>query len=522
MPQSVSRDHALSESASSESGEAEARLGRGDGSLFDTADSDRNLGRKAVRGGAITIFAQAVRFVLRMGSMAILARLLTPEDFGLFAMVAVIVGCTEILKNAGLSMATIQKKEINHAQISTLFWANVLISATVTIVFAAASPLISWFYQEPRLIYVTLALSVSVVVGGIAVQHQALLRRSMQFGRISMIELGGIFSGIVVAISMAWYGYGYWALIGMNITTATTVTLLSVLLSGWWPSWPSRGTGALEMVRFGFGVVSYALLNYLSRNFDNFLIGWRWGAGPLGYYSRAYGMLSLPSDQLSRPAMEAFMPMLCRLQDQPEKFRFVFKQIIRALAFLTMPAMAILIVAADAAILTFLGPQWDQAVPIFQILGVAAILESVFSALEQPLIACGKASSLHRMGLIVAIPTIASVIVGLPFGPQGVAAGYSLVNTLIICPVLFVFVAGLTPIKVSDFYQSTLPPLAIAMIAAGILFLVRTSFDLQHPLIILAIAGVCVLPSTIWSVYLFRQVRNIQSDALLKSASAIE
>lgn len=209
MPQSVSRDHALSESASSGSGEADARLGRGDGSLFDTEDSDRNLGRKAVRGGAITIFAQAVRFVLRMGSMAILARLLTPEDFGLFAMVAVIVGCTEILKNAGLSMATIQKKEINHAQISTLFWANVLISATVTIVFAAASPLISWFYQEPRLIYVTLALSVSVVVGGIAVQHQALLRRSMQFGRISMIELGGIFSGIVVAISMAWYGYGY-------------------------------------------------------------------------------------------------------------------------------------------------------------------------------------------------------------------------------------------------------------------------------------------------------------------------
>ncbi|PQO32842.1 lipopolysaccharide biosynthesis protein [Bremerella cremea] len=480
--------------------------------LFDTSRADKDLGRRAVRGGAITITTQGFRFLLRTGSTAVLARMLTPEDFGLIAMVTVVVGFTEILNNAGLSAATVQRKEITRAQISTLFWANIVISTTVMLLVAASAPMLSWFYNEPRLVGVTLALSASIIFGGVGIQHQALLRRSMQFGRLAVVEVGGIFAGVVVAIVMASLGFGYWSLVGMTIATSFMTAILSFAMTGWTPGKPTRDSGALEMLKFGVGVSSFTIVNYFSRNCDNFLIGWRWGAGALGVYSKAYGLLLLPTAQISRPAMAAFLPMLCRLQDKPEQFRTVFQQVIRALSFLTMPGMAALVIAADAAVFVFLGPQWDAAVPVFQILGLAAIFECVFSALGQPMIACGKASALYRMGLIGAVPTIGAFFIGLPYGPEGVAAGYTLSNTLVVCPLLFLFVAGQTPIKVFDFYRAISPPFLLAVLVAGIVYGVRYLFDIQSPILVLLVAGICVTPSTILSIQLFRQIRNLQHD----------
>ncbi|WP_158265607.1 lipopolysaccharide biosynthesis protein [Blastopirellula marina] len=486
-----------------------ARLSRHD-RYFSSSEVDKNLGKSAVRGGAITIATQGFRFVMRTGSTAILARMLAPEDFGLISMVTVVVGFTEILNNAGLAAATIQRKEITHAQVSTLFWANVAISSILTLIVAAMSPLISWFYQEPKLLNVTLVLSTSIFFGGLPIQHQALLRRTMEFGRLAIIHSVALFACVGIAIIMAWWGMGYWSLVAMTVAFSVVAAILSFLISGWMPNLPSRGSGAREMLHFGLGVSSFTIVNYISRNFDNFLIGWRWGAGPLGVYSKAYGLLLLPSAQISSPAMAAFMPMLCRLNDQPEKFRAVFKQIIQALSLLTMPGVASMIVAADAAVYVFLGDQWNAAVPVFQILGFAAIFECVFGTLAQPLIACGKASTLYRLGLIAAIPTIASFIIGLPFGPKGVAAGYTISNTLIVCPLVFIFVAAQTPVKVLDFYRAMFPPLVLAGLTAALLFGIRWFFNLQSPLLILFVAGLCVAPSMIWGVQKFRQIRNVQ------------
>ncbi len=480
--------------------------------LFDPSGLNKDLGQRAVRGGAITIFAQAIRFILRTGSTAILARLLSPDDFGLIAMVTVIVEFTNILNNAGLAAATVQRKQITHDQVSALFWANLAISTLLMSVVAACSPLISWFYHEPRLVGVSIALSVAIFFGGLSLQHQALLRRAMRFGVLAVIDFGSIFLSIIVAIAMAYWGYGYWALVGMTVTSSIVTTLLSFLMSGWIPSLPVRGSGAGEMFQFGIGVSSFAIIKFFSRNCDNVLIGWRWGAGPLGIYSKAYGLLLLPTAQISNPAMSAFMPMLCRLHDQPEKFRVTYKQIIRAISFLTMPGVASLIVAADAAVLFFLGPQWKTAVPVFQILGFAAIFESVFSSLHVPLVACGRSSAFLRMGLIVALPTIPAFVIGLPFGPKGVAAGYTIANTLIVCPLLFTFIAGQTPIKVMDFYRAIFSPLLAAIVVASVLFVIRWAFDIQTPLYVLCVAAICILPTSIVSIHLFQQIRNVRHD----------
>jgi len=187
---------------------------------FDTEYLKADLKGRSVRGGAVTMAAQAARFLLQMGSTIVLTRLLTPQDFALIAMVTAATGFVMIFKDMDLSMETVQKAEINHAQISTLFWINVGLSLCIMVVIAALGPAIGWFYGEPRLTWITLAMAGAFIFGGFTIQHQALLRRQMYFGTWAIIEIVAMLNGVVAAILSAWYGAGYWALVIMRAATA--------------------------------------------------------------------------------------------------------------------------------------------------------------------------------------------------------------------------------------------------------------------------------------------------------------
>ncbi len=158
--------------------------------FFDTEYLKADLKGRSVRGGAVTMAAQGIKFFLQIGSTVVLARLLTPEDFGLIAMVTAVTGFVMMFKDMGLSMATVQRAEIDHAQISTLFWINVVLSLAFMLLTATLAPAIAWFYSEPRLTWITLALAGAFIFSGFTVQHQALLRRQMNFGRYQEIPRG--------------------------------------------------------------------------------------------------------------------------------------------------------------------------------------------------------------------------------------------------------------------------------------------------------------------------------------------
>ena len=119
----------------------------------------------------------------------VMARLLIPKDFGLFAMVTTVMGFLRIFQDAGLSMATVQRQEITHAQVSNLFWVNVGVGGVATLLVAASAPAVAWFYREPRLVSITLVLSVTFVLTSSAVQHVALLNRQMRFGALRLLTL---------------------------------------------------------------------------------------------------------------------------------------------------------------------------------------------------------------------------------------------------------------------------------------------------------------------------------------------
>ena len=172
-----------------------------------------NLRQRTISSGLITAAAQGAQFFLNLAYIMVLARLLVPQDFGLFAMVTTVMGFLRIFQDAGLSTATVQRQEITHAQVSNLFWVNVAVGGVITLLVAASAPAVAWFYREPRLIGITLVLSITFVLTSSAVQHIALLNRQMRFGVIAMIDVVSMLAGYLTGIGMALSGYGYWALV---------------------------------------------------------------------------------------------------------------------------------------------------------------------------------------------------------------------------------------------------------------------------------------------------------------------
>src|SRR6266487_4960996 len=162
-----------------------------------------NLRQRTISSGVVTAVAQGVQFFLNLAYIMVLARLLVPQDFGLVAMVATVMGFLRIFQDAGLSTATVQREEITHAQVSNLFWVNVTVGGVITLLVAASAPAVAWFYREPRLVGITLVLSITFVLASSAVQHSALLNRQMRFGVIAISEVVAMLTGCLTGIGLA-------------------------------------------------------------------------------------------------------------------------------------------------------------------------------------------------------------------------------------------------------------------------------------------------------------------------------
>src|SRR6184192_829674 len=199
-----------------------------------------NLRQRTISSGVVTAAAQGVQFVLNLAYIMVLARILVPQEFGLVAMVTTVTGFLHIFQDAGLSTATVQRQDITHAQVSNLFWVNVVVGGVTTLLVAASAPAVAWFYREPRLVGITLVLSITFVLASSAVQHIALLNRQMRFKVIAVIDILSMLAGYLTGIGMALSKYGYWALVGATVTQVAIKLILTWSISRWWPRLPSR------------------------------------------------------------------------------------------------------------------------------------------------------------------------------------------------------------------------------------------------------------------------------------------
>lgn len=442
---------------------------------LDTASLQGHLRERSVRGVFATGGTQVFKFVNNLAAGAILARLLTPADFGLIAMAAAFTGLASVLRHGGLSIGIVQREHVSHDDASQLFWLNVGVAAATALALVALGPALAALYGEPRVVLVMAVLSIATFLGGFGAVPEFILKRQMRFGTLTVIEVLSMVTGSVTALAMAWYGWGYLSLVWMQVVSGIVVATGMCLACGWRPArprWKKKHAARNEskdeggIARFGGQLTLASLLNYGCRRLDNVLLGVVYGAGPLGLYAKAYNLLLLPIQQINVPVSTAATPTLCRLKDRPDDFRRAYLAGLAMTAGLGMPLVAWMWSAAGPLIGLVFGPQWTGAVPLFEALAPAALVGTFNIAAGWLFIPQARGAAQLRATLLATVVIALGYIVALPFGVVAVAWSFSL--TLAITQIATVaYACRGTSVSFRSVLATLLPPAFAAGIAAA-------------------------------------------------------
>ena len=453
----------------------------------------KDLKEKTIRGGAARLAGHGARAVVRLAMLMTLARILDPSDFGLVAMVTAVTGVFEVFATGGLSTATVQRVEVSHGQISTLFWFNILIGTLLGLLCLAAAPILSTFYNDPRTALVIVAVAPAFVINATGVQHLAMLQRELRYVTLAAIEVTSEVVAATIAICMAVAGFGYWAIVATVIAGPMVITIGAWVTSGWRPGAPQRIGDVSSMLRFGGAITIYGLVVYIAYNVEKILIGRYYGSDALGLYGRAYELINLPNRIISTAIGMVAFSSLARLQTEPARLKNYFLKGFSLFTAITVPATLACLVFADDIILVMLGSKWTQAVPIFQLLAPSVLVLGIIQPMAWLLMALGLQERSLKISLALAPLVICSYLVGLPYGPSGVALAFSATMIVWLVPHVLWSLHG-TIISARDLLAAAIRPALSATVAALVaMSVVGLATEISWPILRLALGGTVML-----------------------------
>jgi len=391
---------------------------------FRPAAAGHVLKRLAVRSAGVTVASQMLLFGIQMIATIVLARLLRPSDFGLLTIATTF---SLLLMNCGLNgftEAVIQKETIDMRLATNVFWLNAALGLLLAMAFAASGPALARLYGEPRLAPVVVAMSSTIFLTSLSVQHLALLKRAMRFSVVASTDIAGRIASVLVSIALASAGWGYWALVAGTIACSLTTTLSAWVSCRWIPGLPARGSDTRSIVRFAINTYGRFAANYVTVNLDNLLVGWRFGPASLGIYKKAYDLFVLPTNQLSAPLTSVAVSALSRVAHDEEQFRRNFLNVFSTLAFIGMGLGGCLTLIGDDSVLLLLGPQWKESGRLFTFFGPGIRMMLLYGTHGWIHLSVGRPDRWLRWGIVELSVTGLLFIAGLSFGPAGIAAAW--------------------------------------------------------------------------------------------------
>lgn len=368
----------------------------------------------------------------------ILARILTPADFGMIAMVTMATGFLNVLKDFGFGAALIQKENVSQDEYSTVFWFNIALGSILTAAVWFSAPFIALFFDEPALEQVCRALSFTFLItsGGIVLEN--FLVKEMQFKQLFYRSfLAAAMSGLV-SVGFALNGAGYWALVIQSYVNISLLVMFTYLKVRWRPSLTYRYRYIKELQSFSLPLLGDQAINYWSRNIDNLLVGKFFGKFDLALYNRSYSLMLLPVRQISGSLTRVLFPSLSTIKDDIDKVRNVYLKTSGIIALITFPIMTFLFIMSSEVLLLVYGKQWLGAVPLFRILCFLGALQSIGTLLGNVFMSQGRTDLLFRIGLVSKFLMISGILVGIYFGRvETVALGYVCGGVLAFLPETF-------------------------------------------------------------------------------------
>lgn len=459
------------------------------------ADSTAGLGRTTARGAAVTLAGQLTQVVLQLSAVVILARLLSPREYGLYATVLVLVGVGEIFRDFGLSSAAVQAAVLTRLQRDNLFWINAGLGVVLCLLTVAAAPLVALVFHQHALVAITQVLGLTFVVNGVATQFRAGLNRELQFGRLALCDLVGQVVGLTVAVVAAVLGAGYWSLVASQLSQVTTILVMLMLFARWLPRGPRRDVPLRSFLRFGWHLVVVQVVNYIGTSMDSALVAFRFGPAAVGQYNRAYQLVMNPLNQFRTPATTVALPVLSRLRDDVERANDYLRRGQLAMGYTAIPALAIGVGCAAPLVQIVLGDTWQGVTPVFAWLCVASILQLLAFVGYWAYLARGLTADLLHYTLVAFALRAVGVVVGSFWGVAGVAGGYALVH-VIEWPLSLFWISRRTTMPLRALYVGAARLLGLAAVAVVVSYLV--SRWLRGPLGDLGAVALAVVAVVAW------------------------
>lgn len=421
----------------------------------------------AARGGIIAFGGQVTRLVLQLLGTAIMSRLIAPEDFGLIAMAVTVTGFVGLFTDMGLSVATIQRTEVSQPLVSTLFFVNIGVGLVLMVAALIAAPFAALLYNDPRVTLIVFGMAVAIPLGAAVAQHDALLARAMRWMPLQLIALASQAVGLVVGVLLAWKAdAGVWALVAQMLVAGVVTLILTWIVCDWRPSRVDNWRDARAELSFGANVTGFTFLNFFHRQFDNVLIGWRWGAVEIGYYARAYNLLTLPIGLINGSLSSSAIPILAKCKDNPERWNAAYLRLSTVTAFLGCGLCAVLFVVGDPLVNIVLGPGWNEVSAIFRALAISSIFGTASNSCGWIFISLGRTRQYFYWSLFGCPLYALSFVIGLPWKAEGVATAYA-ICAFALTPLYYYYAVRQTTMSYRTLARWIVPVLVSAALAIG-------------------------------------------------------
>ena len=393
-----------------------------------------HLAAKARKGTHAIFATRLISILATAASITIVARLVPPSDFGVWAMAGVPLGVMTIVREFGLLSSIVQARNLTLQQRDAYFWASVAVSLASALLLALAAPVLARFYDTPLLAPVVWTSCVSLTLGGLGLVHAALLHRSLEYTRLAVMEGGGMLFGVSVGIVLAYLWRDVWALVGGHIAHTAWTSASAWLLCRWVPGAPRRRPARIDL-SFSFQVTLYNVLTYAGNNIG-LVAGYRLRAMELGFFSRGQQLYHLTHFAFLTPITQVGYALLCHLRPDPAAYRRAYIALARRVGVLFIPFGAVLPFLAHDLTLALLGPTWMPASAILAWFAPAVVGQAFTSLFGQLMASQKRGRELRICAMVDLLLRSSGAVIGSQFGVVGLAAGFSLATLLLSVPLM--------------------------------------------------------------------------------------
>ncbi|MFD2998842.1 MOP flippase family protein [Pontibacter toksunensis] len=434
--------------------------------------------KEAIRGVKWTSLSTGLTVIIQLIQTAILARILSPEDYGLMALANIAMGFISIFLDMGISYAIISKPHITHQQLSSLYWLNIITGILLFVILSSASPLVAAFYDEQELTPIIIITSITFISSGFSIQYYALLSKELKFDILSKIAILTQGTGFLISVILAFNGFKIYSLVYAYLFSSLFNSLLLIYFGRKYhvPSFYYSFQEIKEFISFGSFQIGERTLNYFNSQFDSLIIGKVLGPGMLGFYTLAKNLTIKPIDIINPIITKVTIPIMSKVSSDTNYLGRIYKKTLEYLCSINFPIYALFFILAEPIILVLYGAKWTEAIHFFRLLSLYFLIRTTFNPIGSLLIARGKANWAFYWNLSFFTIMPVAIWLGSFWGVSGVIFALIILFILGIYPLYRYLISTLISISFSEYIKVITAPL-VPVFFSGIV----CSFFIQFP-----------------------------------------